>query len=332
MKIALLYNLKKKVKNHEVHDRYAEFDKIETINAIKTAIESRKNLHIHLIEADERAYFKIKKLRPDFIFNIAEGLYGRSREAQMPLILEMNGIPYSGSGPLCLALCLDKVKTKEILMYHGIPTPKFQVFHDGKEKTDKRLKFPMICKLIHEGSSMGLSKDSIVKNKTELRRQIKCLLKKYKQDVLVEEFINGQEFTIGVIGNEKLEFFPILEIYLDKYPGKFDALTYEAKGIEHDDIYSGLPRNMNDKLRHEIYKLAEKTFKATYCRDFARIDIRLDEKGKPHVLELNPLPGLSPSLENVSFFPKAARLGGIGYNKLVNKMLDVALKRCNLLK
>ncbi len=331
MKIALLCNIKKEAEKKEVADKYAEFDSLETVNAIKKAIGLRQGVEVKVIEADELAYSKLKAYKPDFVFNIAEGLHGRNREAQMPLLLEYMQIPYSGSKPLCLSLCLDKVKTKEILLYHGISTPKFQVFSSGNEKLAK-LKFPLICKLIHEGSSMGLSRKSVVHNEKELRKQIRYLIGKYKQDVLVEEFVEGSEYTIGILGNENLEFLPIVEVYLDKYPKKFIALTYEAKNIKYDDEYSGLPRNLDEKVYNRIYEVAEKAFRATGCKDFARIDIRLDRQNKPYVLELNPLPGLSPSLVNISFFPKAARLDGITHAELVNKMLDIALKRCGIKK
>lgn len=327
MKAALLYNLKRQIKRGEAIDKYAEFDTIETVNAIKNALSKYK---VKPIEANEQFYFKLKKFKPDIVFNIAEGLHGESRESQIPLILEYMQIPYTGSNPLCLSICLDKAITKKILLQHKIPTPRFQVLHSAADKLNKNLKFPLICKLIHEGSSMGLSEKSIVNNEKELGEQVGFLIKKYKQDILVEEFIKGREFTIGAIGNEKLEFLPIIEVYLDKYPKKFKALTYEAKQVKHDDKYSGLPRNINNKIKNRIYKIAEKTFRATLCKDFARIDIRSDKKGTPYILELNPLPGLSPSLINISFFPKAARVAGVSYEKLVNKMFDVSLERYGL--
>ncbi|MFH0831648.1 MAG: ATP-grasp domain-containing protein [archaeon] len=327
MRIALICNFKKEARGSEVHDKYAEFDSAETLNAIKKAIElSGKGRKVKIINADEKAYFSIKKFRPDFVFNIAEGLYGRSREAQIPLMLEYMQIPYSGSCPLSLSICLDKVMTKEILIYHGIPTPKFQVFSSGNEKIDSGMKFPMICKLIHEGSSMGLSDKSVVDNESELRKQVKFLLAEYREDVLVEEFIEGKDITVAVVGNENLEFLPAIETYLDKYPKKFRILNYEAKNIGNDDDYFG-HAGIDGAAGKKIKDAAVRAFRAAKCSDFCRIDFRLDKKNNPSVLELNPLPGLSPSMKSISLFPKAARLAGISYNELIRKMLETSLRR-----
>ena len=322
-KVAIIYNIQKEVKNGKPKDIYAEFDTLETINAIKKAISRRYK--ISLIEADEDCYKKFKSKKLDVVFNIAEGLHGRNREAQIPLMLEMLKIPYTGSGPLALALCLDKSKTKEILEYHKIPTPRFQVINSLKDRLNKKLRYHLIVKLLYEGSSMGLSKENIVRNQNELRKILKRLVLNYKEPVIVEEFLTGKEFTIGIIGN-KPKVLGMIEIYLDKYPKQFDALTYEAKGVRYDDMYSGKPR-ISKKLHKKICDIALKTHVVLGCRDFSRVDIRCDAKDNPYILEINPLPGLSPSMEHISFFPKIARINKINYERLINMMLDTSLKR-----
>ena len=326
-KIAIAYNSKNKaVPKRRPKDIYAEFDSLEIINAIKKAIlNCNSKYKVILIEADEECYKKFQKEKPDIVFNIAEGFHGRNREAQIPLILEMLQIPYTGSGPLALSLCLNKAKTKEILQYYKIPTPKFQVIHSLKDKISKKLRFPIIVKLLYEGSSMGLYNKNIVRNKKELKESVKKLISSYQEPLMIEEFLTGKEFTVGIIGN-KPGVLGMIEIYLDKYPQHFDALTYEAKGVRYDDAYSGKPR-ISKKLQKKICQIALKTHNVLQCRDFSRVDIRCDKKGNPYFLEINPLPGISPSMEHISFFPKIARMNGINYNMMIKMMLDVSLKR-----
>lgn len=326
-KIAIAYNSKNKaIPQGKPKDIYAEFDSLEIVNAIKKAIlKYNPGYKVILIEADENCYKKFRKERPDVVFNIAEGFHGRNREAQIPLLLEMLQIPYTGSGPLALSLCLDKAKTKEILQYYKIPTPRFQVIHSLKDQVSKKLRFPLIIKLLFEGSSMGLYNKNIVKNKKELMDNVKKLMSNYKEPIMIEEFLTGKEFTLGIIGN-KPRILGMIEIYLDKYPQHFNALTYEAKGVRYDDAYSGKPR-ISKELQRKICNIALKTHSAVGCRDFSRVDIRCDSKGNPYVLEINPLPGISPSMEHISFFPKIARMNGINYNRMIKMMLDVSLKR-----
>ena len=326
-KIAIAYNSKNKaIPKGKPKDLYAEFDSLETVKAIKKAIlKYNPKYKVALIEADENCYEKFQKEKPYAIFNIAEGLHGRSREAQIPLLLEMLDIPYSGSGPLTLALCLDKAKTKEILQYHKIPTPQSQVINNIWEKISKNLRFPLIVKLLYEGSSMGLSEKNIVKNYKELARVLKKLFSNYKEPVLVEEFLTGKELTVGIIGNPP-RIMGMIEIYFDKYPRHFDILSYEAKGVRHDDAFSGKPR-ISKELQKKICAIALETHAVLGCRDFSRVDVRCDKKGNPYIIEINPLPGLSPSMEHISFFPKIARINGINYDKLVSMMLSTAARR-----
>src|SRR3989344_4301256 len=331
MRVAITFNLitGRLLKGSKI-DVIAELDNMTTINAIKKSLESMG--HKAFAEnCNKNAYGKLYNMRGkiDMVFNIFEGLHGESRESEIPSMLEMMQIPYTGSDPLSLALCLDKIMTKRVLLYHGIPTPRFQVFSTGIEKLDSGMKFPLICKPNHEGSSKGISEKSVVYNKSELRKQAAFLVREYGQEVLVEEFIEGKDLTVAVIGNEKLEFLPILETYLHRYPKKFRVLTYEAKNIGQDDAYFGHAA-IGASARRKIYEIAGRAFRATKCRDFCRIDFRLDKNGKPYVLELNPLPGLSPSMESISLFPKAARLAGISYNELIKKMVEVSLKRCGI--
>jgi len=329
--IAIAYNSKNKaVPKGKPKDVYAEFDSLKTISAIRSSILKNKGSKIKkviLVEADENCYEKFMKKKPDMVLNIAEGMHGRNREAHIPLMLEMLELPYTGSAPLALSLCLDKAKTKEILQYHKIPTPKYQVISTIKDKISKKLKYPLILKLLYEGSSMGLSEKNIVNNHKELATVLKKLFLNYKEPVLIEEFLTGKELTVGIIGNPP-RILGIIEIYFDRYPQHFDILSYEAKGVKYDDEYSGKPR-ISKELQKKICEIALKTHTVLQCRDFSRVDIRCDKKGNPYVLEINPLPGLSPSMEHISFFPKIARTNGIAYDRLISMMLNTSLKRIN---
>ena len=192
VRVSLVYNaIHPEVLLNGPMDIIAEYDSEETIEALVSALESWGH-EVIPIEADEAIAEKLKSAHPDIVYNIAEGLRGESRESHVPAICEMLGIPYTGSGPLTLAMCLDKARTKQILSYYRISTPAFQVFNSTKEKLNPDLRFPLIAKLVHEGSHMGLSKNSIVDDENSLMQQVKYLIETYHQPVLVEEFIMGR--------------------------------------------------------------------------------------------------------------------------------------------
>ncbi|MBM3308732.1 MAG: ATP-grasp domain-containing protein [Candidatus Altiarchaeales archaeon] len=334
MIVGFTYNSKKKTPSDMPEDFYAEFDEPATINAIRDAIASGGH-RVVMMEAKEDIFEKIKSNSVDIIFNIAEGIRGESRESQVPIICEMFGVPYSGSGPLTLALTLDKAKTKEILLYNKIPTPKFQVFKTGKEKLINILKFPLIVKPIREGSSKGIRDNSVVKNKKELYERINETLSLYSQPVLVEQFLSGREFTVAIIGNKNPWVLPIVEVLFDDLPPGVNKIdSYEAKWV-WDDPKKPLdclvcPARITKKMEKTIREISLKAYNALDCRDWARLDLRLDLKGVPNVLEVNALPGVIPDPKCNSRFPKAARTAGLGYNEMILSVLDEAMVRCKL--
>ncbi len=315
-------------------DTYAEWDSKETILAVKTALEQNHN--VKLIEANEEAYGNICEVKPDIVFNIAEGWRGPSREAQIPALLEMLGIPYTGSDPLTLALCLDKSRAKEILSYHKIPTPKFSVIEDESQIKNLDFGFPLIVKPLYEGSSKGIYDASVVKNDDDLEKQIKKVLAEYNQPALVEEFLSGREFTVAMLGNDgDLKTLPIVEICFHSLPAGVNPIySYEAKWIwdtiENPIDVHECPAKIVPELEQKIEKICLDTYRILKCRDWCRIDIRLDENGEPHVLELNPLPGILPNPEEHSCFPQAARAAGLDYSTLINSVLNAAIKRYGL--
>ncbi len=336
LKVGLTYNLKKpaEVAAGQPEDFYIEFDDEETVDAIADALR-KGDCDITRIEADEKALNKLSRLKLDIIFNIAEGLYGESRESHIPAILEMLGIPYTGSGPLTLAIALDKALTHQILSANGVPSPIFQVFSNPNIKRKRKLKFPLMVKPLAEGSSKGIRSSSLVKDEPNLKKQIQWVTETYNQPAIVEEFIPGREFTVGLIGNNEPKVLPPVEILLDKLPSEASPIySYEAKWVwdvpeKPLDIFC-CPADISPELEKQIRKIAIKTFKVLNCRDLCRMDMRLDETGLPHVLEVNPLPGLIPDPDAHSCLPEAARAAGLSYEQLICTVLWQGLKRYNL--
>lgn len=319
---------------HRTNDTYAEWDTYETIHAVRDAIAERYN--VELVEANENAFERLRTLRPAFVFNIAEGLHGVSREAQVPAMLELLGIPYLGSDPLTLAVCLDKARAKEILAYHGIPTAPFVAIHSMDEFEDARVKFPSIVKPLHEGSSKGIYNSCVVRTPEELEREVRTVIATYRQPALVEEFLPGREFTVALLGNgDAVRALPIVEIRFDALPPGMNAIySYEAKWVWDTtdkplEIYA-CPAPLRPAEAEAIVTLCMRAYRVLRCRDWTRVDVRMDAHGRPHILELNPLPGILPRPEDNSCFPKAARSAGMTYNELINTVLDIAMQRCGV--
>jgi D-alanine-D-alanine ligase len=316
-------------------DEFAEWDTWETINAVKDAISLYNN--VTLIEANEEAYNKFREVKPDIVFNIAEGAFGVSREAQIPAMLDMLQIPYTGSDALTLAICLDKARTKEILSYYKVPNAKFFVADKIQDAENHDLSFPMIVKPISEGSGKGIYASSFVHHKEELKREISRITSEYNQSALVEEFLSGREFTVAILGNNgDAKVLPAIEMRYDKYPeGTAPLYSYEAKWIldtkENDFDVFDCPADITKELETKINKVCIDTYRVLKCRDWSRIDLRLDKNGEPNIIEINPLPGIMPDPTENSSFPKAARAAGIDYNDMINTVLASAVKRYNLL-
>lgn len=312
-------------------DTYAEWDTEETIQAVKTALEERHSLT--LIEADEDAYQKLVAVQPEIVFNIAEGLRGPSREAQIPAILELLGIPYTGSDPLTLGICLDKSRAKEILSYYQIPTAPFVVVSSLSELARARPLLPAVVKPLYEGSSKGILNSSVVSTAADLRREVKRVLTDYEEPVLVETFLPGREFTVALLGNgPSLQVFPIVELRLDKLPqGVNPIYSYEAKWVwdqsDHPIEMYDCPARIDGRLEARIKELCVRAFHILRVRDWCRIDVRLDAQGEPHILELNPLPGILPNPDDHSCFPMAARKAGLSYNRMLQAVLEAAAER-----
>lgn len=357
MDVALVYNVKKEVdadavgtaqpSSPEQHttlthtqvspsaDAFAEWDTIETIHAVRDALSLRHS--VTLIEADEHSFQKLQSSHPDIVFNIAEGRFGASREAQIPAMLEMLNIPYTGSDPLTLGICLDKSRAKEILSYYRIANPKFAVISSLSELRSLEFPVPAMVKPLFEGSSKGIFNSSLVHTAKELTEQVTKVVEEYDQPALIEEFLPGREFTVAMLGNGKdLRVLPIVEIKFDSLPqGVNPIYSYEAKWIWDQssnplEIFE-CPAKVDAELKTAIEELCRNSYNALRCRDWSRIDVRLDKNGRPNIIEINPLPGILPKIEDNSCYPKAARMAGLNYQEMLNAVLDAGMKRYNLL-
>ncbi|MDD5347163.1 MAG: ATP-grasp domain-containing protein [Candidatus Omnitrophica bacterium] len=327
MKVGLTYDLKTDyhLKAGDPPDANAEFDHPDTIKVIAKAIESN-GFSVQKIGNAADLLEKFEKLSVDIVFNISEGLEGRNRESQVPMLLEMAGIPFVGADALSLGVSLDKLMAKKIFMAEGIPTPKFKVV-EGLERIKNldHMQFPLFVKPRFEGSSKGLTEASRVENKEELKKQVEHIISTYKQPALIEEFIRGEEFTVAVVGNDPPEALPIVQIQIDgelKLRDKF----YTFGHIKDDALEYICPAPVSKAVEKKIADLAVRTYKAIECRDFGRVDIRVDEKGNPYVLEINPL----PSLSTADVFMVVAKAVGMTYEDMIGKILKAAIKRHRL--
>ncbi len=316
-------------------DKYAEFDSEKTIDDLADAIRADgHSVEIVNVGEDIRGILEARKDQIDLVFNVAEGNLGEEREAIVPRICEELNIPFSASGSKTLINTLNKAKTKEILDRNRIPTPRFQVLEEDDEIS---LDFPLLVKPLFEGSSKGLFNENLVKNESQLKKIVKKIKKDYKQPAIAEEFLQGREFTVSVIGYHNPIVLPIVEIRFDHLPNGIHPMdSYEAKWI-YDNPKSGkdpleCPANLDRDLERRIRQIALKTFEVLDCKDWCRIDIRLDKSNMPNVLEVNALPGFMKDPRENSRLPRAAYSAGWSYNRLIKEVLDSAIKRWKRLK
>ena len=335
MNIALACSIKPDNINEKDKEKYAEFDSKETINDLAKAIEAN-NYKVEIIDVKEgiKDILKNKKDSINLLFNVAEGLDGEDRESLVPKICEELNIPFTAADSSTLITTLNKAKTKEVLKKNNIPTPKSQVFNNEEEKLGN-LTFPLLVKPLLEGSSKGLFNENLVNNKNNLNKIIKKIINHYNQPAIVEEFLDGREFTVSVIGYQNPVVLPIVEIKFDHLPeGVHPMDSYEVKWIydnpKADTDPLVCPAELDKELEDKIKEIALKTFKVLDCKDWARIDIRLDKNNIPNIIEVNALPGFMKDPKENSRLPKAAYTLGWTYEKLIGEVLNSAIKRWKL--
>jgi len=299
----------------------AEFDKEDTIEGIEQAL-IKSGFTTERIGNIKSLTKKLASGRKwDLVFNIAEGMFGVSRESQVPCLLDAFNIPYVFSDGVVLGYTLHKGITKRIIRDAGLPTANFFVLSDLKNINKIKLKYPLFAKPVAEGTGKGINQLSKIKNKTELKKVCKLLLTKYKQPVLVEEFLPGREFTVGIVGTgEEAKAIGLMEIIFRKNE-KTKIYSLENKENYHEVIDYVIPEK---DIIKKCYTLAEKCWNALDCRDGGRIDIRMDKNGILNFIEVNPLAGLNPTHSDL---PILCRFAGISYQNLIEMIMKSALKR-----
>jgi D-alanine-D-alanine ligase len=323
MKIGLTYDLKDYyLAKGYTKEEVAEFDVEETVEAIEKVLKERgfKTDRIGCLE--QLMPRLLKGDRWDLVFNIAEGMYGIAREAQIPALLDAYRIPYTFSSSEVLAVALDKGMTNAIMKGNGIRCSDFHVVRNEQDIEDVNLDYPLFVKPIAEGTSKGVTQRSVIRNYEELDCVCRDLLTTFKQPVLVENYLSGREFTVGMLGSgDNAKAIGVMEVKLFGDADK-NGYTYDNKQLYEDRV----SYEITDEP--EVSKLALSAWKVLNCQDAGRIDIRMDSKGIPHFLEVNPLAGLNPRYSDLCIMCKQLNFA---YSKLINSIVDSALQRAKLI-
>lgn len=323
LKIGIAYNLKKDSPSG-AEDMEAEYDSFDTIRAIQDVFQSA-GIDAELLEADSDFIPKVKAANVDLVFNIAEGTYGRGRESQIPAILSFLNIPYSGSDETTLAVSLDKALAKRYLSTFRIRTPAYQYLKAPEFHRDETLRFPLIVKPDSEGSGKGISDLAVVDDESQLNRVLSKNFSLYEEPMLLEEYIPGREFTVGILGNgtQTTAFEPMEICYL--HENREDRIySYKIKKDYKQYVEYRCPPDLDPKLCELMKQTARDIYDALECRDFSRVDFRLSDDGTLYFIEINPLPGLAPGYSD---YPMLAEYCGMDYRTLIISVLNCALSR-----
>jgi D-alanine-D-alanine ligase len=346
-RVAVLANIKehdKPLPSDVPPDAGADYDYIETIDCIRAAIETDGHQAI-FIQADATMPKALQEIKPDICFNIAEGLGGDAREAQTPALLEMLKIPYTGSRVLTNAVSLDKTLTKRLWRDRNLPVAPFQEFTFGDEPLRPEMRFPLFVKPAREGTGMGVDAKAIVNTEAELRERIEYLIRMYHQPALVETFLPGREFTVGIMGRHDTVLYsrhpewydkdgfhrlPVLELDSSRSvtPGVYsNEAKAQSVGSEGAPNYL-CPAPVEPELTKKLQHLAYRAHVVLGALDISRTDIRLDAEGQPRLIEINTLPGLTPGYSDLCI---QAASEGIPYDDLILEILYLGASRSGLL-
>lgn len=326
MRVGLSYDLKTAFTGHyEVDDALEEYDSLETIRLISDALEAQGHSVVHL-GGGNMFLANVQNQNVDIVFNIAEGQGSyRSREAQVPAVLEMLGIPYTGSDPQCLSVCLDKPLTKKLLAVEGIATPDWLVCSDIRELDSEKLgvfSFPAIIKPAWEGSSKGIRTTSLVHNAAQAKYEITRIIEQYRQPAMLEEYIDGDEVTVGIIGNNPPQILGMMRVLPKNKPDHF-IYSLEVKRDYLNLVEYECPLRLSANVTNRLESASLKVFRTLGCRDFSRVDFRVDRNGVPYFIEINPLPGLGSYSDLIIM----AKMMGWQQEKVICSILNTALER-----
>ena len=347
-RVAVLANIKehdKPLPPDVPPDAGADYDYFETISHIRAAIETDGHWTM-FVPSDSNLPYALKAAKPDICVNIAEGLGGDAREAQTPALLEMLKIPYTGSRVLANAIALDKTLTKRIWRDRRLPVAPFQEFYTGEEPLRPEMRFPLFVKPAREGTGMGVDEKAIVNNEAELRERAKYVIMMYKQPALVETFLSGREFTVAVMGRPDATLyskhpewydtdgyhrFPILELDSSRSitPGVY-GLEAKAQSVGSEGAPGYIcPSKIEPDLAKKLQHYAWRAHNIIGALDISRIDIRLDAEGQPCLMEINPLPGLTPGYSDLCLIANA---DGISYTDLILEILYLGASRWGMVE
>jgi D-alanine-D-alanine ligase len=291
-----------------------------TVRMVAEAL-SEAGHEVAVFEGDMHLLARLAKFMPadsdgqptGLVFNMAYGIQGECRYTHVPAMLEAAGVPYTGSGPLGHALALDKVITKALIREAGVPTPNFRVMGRAGESFDG-LRFPLVVKPRHESTSYGLH---LVRDAEEAARAVASVVEQYQQEALVEEYIDGREFCVGMLGNDRVEFLPPVESDFGDRATRLVtwADKFNQSGVEPEKI---CPADVGEELAARLREVSEATFRACHCKDFARVDLRVDAEGRPYVLEINSM----ASLGRTGSYVLAAKVAGYDFAALIRRIVD----------
>ncbi len=326
-KVGILFNAPIQPTRGEDIDYVAEAEVEDQVNAVQDALRKLDFQHQTFpLERDVEELIKaVRSYRPDVVINLCEGAFGDSHLLMnVPSILELLGISYTGSPPLALGLCENKGMTKDILRANGITTPEYQVLNCFEEWRGE-INYPLFVKPLREGASLGVSRRSYVTDNNELRSQVEYITKCYRQPALIEEYIDGREFNIALLGNERIEVLPISEI-LFGFKEEPKIVDYSAKWLKKSENYRKTtpvcPAEVRPFIEDELKKVSLRAYELLCCRDYARVDIRL-KKEVPYVLEVNPNPDISPE----AGFTRSLKAACIPFKNFVERIVSFALER-----
>lgn len=329
--VAIIYDNTNPLCFRNRHDLVAVRSIVKSVIAVQAAlIKYHYQTYVIGIKTDLLSFIQtLRQLNPKFTFNLCESIFGRSLwESTIPTLLDLLKIPYTGSDGQTLALALNKAKSKELLRAHGIPVPNFTVYHDEGDDLPPNLRFPLIVKPLQEDGSIGINPDSVVNNFNQLKRQISRLFAQNFRPVIVEEYIEGRELNVGILGNEKFQILPISEINFNNLPHNHpNILSYNSKWKVNSPEYRGtkptIPAKLDKDLRDKIEAVALKAYTLLNCQDYARIDLRLSADDIPYIIEVNPNPDISPGAGIV----KAAKKAGLSYEEFIIQIVEYATAR-----
>lgn len=328
LKIAIIFNEPKSDRYSDMGEFKAVAGVLEEVRPVSRALSELgySVTKVPLRPPLEKVREKIKTISAELVFNLFEGFEGHPKtEAMVASMLSELGIPFTGNPPSTLALALDKAKAKAILESDGIRTPKYQclrpenlyLFH---------LNFPCIVKPLGEDASHGVSEESVVHNLEQLERQVTKISQLFGGNTLVEEFLEGREFNVTVLGNEEPLILPVAEMVYYLPPELPKLLTFSAKWHEESIYYKGTratcPAEIGEEERDAISRTALSAFKLLHCRGYARVDMRMDVEGVPNVLEVNPNPDISPGYGAA----RQAKAAGLTYNQFIEKIVLYAIE------